>query len=384
MIYLDNSMTTRPSEKSVSAMLPFLTEKWGTPSAPHQKGQQLYPALRESYESLYALLQASEQDTVIFTSSGAEAVNHAIFSVYTDIGVPRGKNQFVVAKTDEAPALMVLDKLEELGCVGKCIDVDSAGHVTAELLGDVITPRTALVSLSWGNGLTGVIQPVEEIANLCEERGILLHLDATHVLGKCYFTLEEIKADLISFNGDHLHAPQGTGGLYIKKGLRLSPFISGGMEQGGLRAGSLNVPGLVALGVAADQTKEACDLICTETARLRNRLEGQVSSALEGVTLFFQNQERLPHISCMGFSGVANEALLYLLNRKGVLASIGGGSFQQIGLILMASGVDELLANSAVSFSLSRETTEQEIDQASEIIIKTVKTLQKTSHAILS
>ncbi len=384
MIYLDNSMTTRPSEKSVSAMLPFFTDYWGTPMAPHQKGQQLIPKMRESYRSLYALLDASDQDTVVFTSSGAEAVNHAIFSVYTDIGVPRGKNQFVAAKTDEAPALMALDKLEELGCVGKNVDVNAAGHVTKEALGDVISPRTALVSLSWGNGLTGVIQPVEEIAELCEERGILLHLDATHTLGKLYFSLDEIKADLISFNGDHLHAPQGTGGLYIKNGLKLSPFISGGMEQGGLRAGSLNVAGLAALGVAADQARDACDLICTETARLRNRLESQVCSRVEGVTVFFQNQERLPHISCMGFAGVANESLLYLLSQKGVLASIGGGSFQQIGLILMATGVDEVTANSAVSFSLSRETTEEEIDRASEIIIETVTKLQKTSRAFFS
>jgi cysteine desulfurase len=384
MIYLDNSMAAKPSEKAVSAMIPFLTDRWGTPSAPHQIGQRLHSAVQEGYQSLYDLLGSSHKDSVIFTSSGAEAVSHAFLSVYTDIAVPRGKNHFVTLKTDEAPALMAMHKLEELGCVGKCVDVNSAGQLTAELLGDAISPRAALVSLSWGNGMTGVIQPVDEIAALCDERGILLHLDATHILGKVYFSLEDVKADLISFNGEQLHAPQGTGALYIKNGLKLSPLISGGMEQGGMRGGSLNVAGLAALGVAAKQALDARDLLCTETARLRDRLESQICSVLGDAVVFFDKQPRLPHISCMGFPGTVNEALLYLLNRKGVMASIGGGSFQQIGLILTACGVEETLAHAAINFTLSRETTESEIDRAAEIIVDSVKQLQKSSKALLN
>lgn len=383
MIYLDNSMTARPSKKAVSAMMPYFSDYWASPSSPHSMAQQVSGVIRESYQTLYDLLGASSLDTVIFTSCGAESVNHAFQSVYTDIAVPRGKNHFITGKTDEAPALMAMHKLEELGCVGKCVDVNKQGHVTAELLGDVLSPRAALVSLSWADGLTGVVQPVEEIAALCEERGILFHLDATHVLGKLYFSPEEIKADLMSFNGPQLHAPQGTGGLFIRNGLKLSPFIAGGMEQAGLRGGGLNIPGLVSLGVAAKEALDARDLLCTETVRLRDRLEKEIKEHLDDVTVFYEDQYRLPHVSCIGFPGVANEALLYLLNRKGVMGCIGGGSLQQIGLVLMAAGVEETLAHSSVSFSLSRETTESDIDRSVQIIVDSVKQLRKSSTALM-
>lgn len=379
MIYLDNTTITRPSNEAVSAMLPFLTERWGNPSAPHQRGQQLFPAIQEHTRALYSLIGADDRDTVLFTSSGAEAVSHLFFSTYSDTTLSRGKNQFVVCRTDEAPSLMALRKLEQLGCVGKWMEVETSGRTSAKLLGDVLTPRTALVSLSWGNGLTGVIQPVVEIAALCKERGISLHLDATHVLGKIYFDLEEIAPDFVTFNGDHLHAPSGTGVLYMRQGHRLSSLIAGGMDQAGMRGGSLNMAALAALSTASKQTLEARDFICTEVARLRHRLESKVLEGYSEAVCFFQKQERLPHISCIGFPGISNEALLFLLNRQGVLASMGGGSFQQIGLVLMASGIEEGIAHSALTFALSRETTESEIDRAAEIIVSCAKQLRKMS-----
>ncbi len=382
MIYLDNSTTSRPSSEAVSAMMPYLTDRWGTPSAPHQKGQQLFPALKESYRALYDLFGASDQDTVLFTSSGAEAVNHVFSSAYHEVTVPTGKNHFIVCKTDEAPALMAQHKLQDYGCVSKVIEVDSLGQLNVKKIGDAITSRTALISLSWGNGLTGVVQPVAEIARLCKERGILFHLEASHTLGKIYFDPTEVGADLISFNGDTLHAPQGTGALFAKKGVKMAPFIAGGMEQAGLRAGPLNIPALVALGVAARQALDARDLLCTEGARLRSRLEAGIKMRYPEAVIFFEEQERLPTISCMGFPGIANEALLFLLSRQGLCAGIGGGSFQQIGLLLTACGVEESLAHAAISFSLSRETTEDEVDHAAEKIAACAKQLRKISYGI--
>lgn len=379
IIYLDNSTTTRPSERAISGMMPYFTDMWGVPYAPHQMGQNLFPALKESYQAIYTLLGASERDTVVFTSSGAEAVNNALMSGYFDITIPSGKNHFITSNVDEAPALMAINRLEEMGCVGTTIPVDHTGRISVEAVGDVLTPRTAMLSISWANGLTGVIQPVEEIAALCKERGIVFHLDATHVLGKLFFEIESLDADLITFNGDHLHAPKGTGVLYIRSGIKCSPLILGGMEQGGHRAGSYNIPGLVGLGVAASEAIECRDLVCMEVSRLRDKLEQLILNEVDGGMVFFRDQERLPHCTTIGFPGVTNEALLFLLNRKGVLASIGGGSFQQIGLILTASGVEETLAHSAISFSLSRETTENEIDVAAKIIIECVKSLMKTS-----
>ena len=381
-IYLDNSTTTRPSEKATSAMIPYFTDMWGVPSAPHQIGQQLYPSLVESYEMIYNLLGATKEDTIIFTSSGAEAVNTAILSTYQDVTIKTGKNQFITSRIDEAPAIMSVERLEEWGCLGKMVAVNSGGFVTAEAIGDAMTPRTAMVSLSWANGLTGVINPIKEIAALCRERGVLFHLDASHVLGKLYFIQNEVNADFISFNGDHFHAPKGTGGLFVRKGVACKPFIIGGMEQGGLRGGPLNVPALAALGIAAKEALECRDLLCAETARLRDKLEKGIVEGFSGAIPFFQNQNRLPHCTTIGFPGIVNEALLFLLNRKGVYAGIGGNSYQQIALILQASGVEETLANSAVCFSLSRETTEEEIELAIPIIIDTAKHLSKISEQL--
>jgi len=375
-IYLDNSLTTKPSEIAISAMQTYLSDLWGSPTAPHQMGQQLYPAMEEGYRALYSLIGAKESDTVLFTSSGAEAVNHVMLSVYFDVTTSTGKNQFMTSNIDEAPAIMSLDRLEKMGCISKMVQANREGYVSAQMIADQITPRTALITLSWANGLTGVMNPVSEIAALCKDRGILFHLDASHVLGKHYYELDEVGADFISFNGDTLHAPKGTGGLYIKSDVKCSPFILGGVEQGGMRAGTLNVPGLVAMGQAAREVLEGRDLLCMEVARLRNRLEEGIQAGFPEAVIFFQEGQRVPHVSCIGFPGMTNEALLYRLNRKGVCASIGGSNFQQIGHILTASEVEESLAHSAISFSLSRETTEEEIDRAIEIIVENAKQLK--------
>ncbi len=295
-IYLDNATTTRPSAQAISKLIPFLSENWGVPSQPHQVGQRVMLAVEEAYRSIYALLGASERDTVIMTSSGTEAVNHVIQSVYYDVTRSTGKNHYVTAAIDEAPSILAVGRLEQMGCVGKMAAVSTGGYVTAQAIADAITPRTALVSLSWANGLTGVINPVSEIAALCQERGILLHLDATHVLGKLYYNLEEVGASFITFNGDNLHAPKGTGGLWIKEGVRLSPMLLGGAQQGGYRAGDLNVPGLVSLGVACREALESRDLVCTEIARLRSRLETGIKKGFRDAIISIVTKNVFPTV----------------------------------------------------------------------------------------
>lgn len=381
-IYLDNSTTARPSERAISKMMPFFSEKWGCPTAPHDKGQELFSSMEESYQSIYKLFNGTPQDSFVLTSSGAEAVNHAILSSYFDSTLDTGRNHFITSNIDEAPAIMAIGRLEKLDCVGKMVRANKSGMVTAQEIADHILPRTALISLSWANGLTGVINPVAEIAKICRQRGITFHIDATHVLGKLYFDLDDIGANLISFNGDQLHAPKGTGGLYVKNDVNCSPFILGGFEQAGQRAGSLNVPGLVALGVASQELVETCDLLCTEVARLRNRLEEGITEGIPGAHVFFKDSERVPHITAIAFPGIANETMLYALNRRGIYASIGGGNFQQLALILENSSVEPVLAHSAVSFSLSRETTEDEIERTISIVIEEATKLQKLSQKL--
>lgn len=382
-VYLDNSSVTRPSESALSKMMPYFTDYWGVPTAPHQKGQDTFSGITESLRSIYTLLGAQDDDEFVYTSSAAEGINQVVMSAYFNESLIHGKNHFITSALDEAPALMAISRLEKLGCVATTVHGSSSGYVKPEVLAEAISPRTALISLAWANGMTGVIQPVAEIAKMCHLRGILLHLDATQVLGKLFFDLKELGPDFLTFDGDKLHAPQGTGGLWIKAGRRCSPLIMGGIEQAGLRAGAMNVAGCVALGCSALEAFEQRDFLCTETARLRNRLEKGILESIGDTLVLFADQERLPHVSAIAFPGVSNEALLYALNRKGVYASIGGGSFQQIGYCLKACGISETLGNSAISFSLSRETTDEEIDRALEIISDCVKRLRKISQGTL-
>ena len=382
-IYLDNSTTSRPSDHAIARMMPYFTDQWGIPSAPHQKGHELHMALTDSFKEMYRFIGAHENDLFVLTSSGAEAVNHVVSSVYRDVTVATGKNQFLTSATSEAPAIMSMERLEHLGCVAKLIPVNEKGFVTGKTLSEAISPRTALVSIPWADGLTGTIQPLEEIRDLCKQRGILLHLEATHVLGKLFYDLEEIQPDFITFNGDQLHAPKGSGGLYIKQGVKCSSFIAGGSDQAGLRAGPVNMPSLVALAYAAKEASDNRDYLGTEIARLRDRLEKGIIKGVPEASVLFKKQERLPHCTTLTFPGIVAESLLFLLNRKGICASIGGGNFQQLALILKAAGISSMLAGSAISFSLSRYTQEAEIDRAVVIISESVNKLLSVSKKIL-
>ncbi|MCB1136430.1 MAG: aminotransferase class V-fold PLP-dependent enzyme, partial [Chlamydiia bacterium] len=254
------------------------------------------------------------------------------------------------------------------------------GYVSVEDVLEAITPRTALVSLCAANALTGVINPCSAIAELCEERGIYLHFEISQLIGRSHIDVEELGAELISFGGEHLHGPKGTGLLWMKRGTELSPFIVGGSDQGGRRAGTLNNPGLAGLAEAARLAMDNLDHVCLETARLRDKFETEVLRIFPKAQVCFKDLERTPTTSCIAFPGIANEALLYYLNKRGVYACIGGGGQQQIALVLKAAGFDEEVANCALSFSLSGETTEAEIDEALAALDESVHQLQRLSN----
>ena len=347
------------------------------------KGQQLQHALEGSFRSLYQFIGASLDDTIVFTSSGAEAVNQVIQSVYENITLNSGKNHFLTSSLDEAPSILSINKLESLGCVSKMIPASPNCHVTPEALIDSLHLARRLFPSLGQMPLTGVIQPVEEIAKICRQRGILFHLDATQILGKLYFELSDLKADFITFNGSQFHAPKGTGGLYVRNGVKLSPLIIGGSEQAGKRAGEVNIPGLVGLASAAQEALQSRDYLGTEIARLRDKLEQGVIAGYPEAELLFNNENRLPHTTAIAFPGIVNEAFLFALNRKGVCATIGGNTFQQLSLSLMGCQIGKLIAQSALSFSLFRYTGEEEINQAIALIVETAQMLSKISSCII-
>jgi len=285
---------------------------------------------KESLKNLYTHLGASLDDTIFFTQSGAEAVNQVMMSVYFTYVQEFGRNHFIVHAGSETPSILAGKRLESLGCSCKVVSKDIAG---------AITPRTILISMSLADGLTGLIYPYQEIADLCETRGILLHLDITHGFGKIPIDLSKIS--FVTFRGEPLHAPSGTGILAIKSGVKAVPLILGG--------GAFSLPNLVGLSQAVTELMDAKDYVCTEIARLRTLLEDGLMEI--GGEVLFINEERVPHITAIAFPGVNSEVLLYHLNQKGTSACIGGGDFQPLSRI----------SNTAISFSLSRNTTEEEI-----------------------
>jgi len=357
MIYLDHHSATRPCTAALERMTPYLQEQWGAVSAPHRMGQELALALEPRCQMIYDLVGAKETDPFVFTSSGAEAIHQVFWSIFLEKARKEGKCHLILSALEEAPAMQCARRLEELGCTIKIAPVDERGQIDVKKLTELINPRTALISVTMADGLTGVIQPVEEILSLAKAKRVLLHLEATYALGKYPISFD---SDYLTFSGDRIHSVKGSGGLFAKENSPLVPFILG-------KEASLDVPSLMALSAAAQQALLYLDVMALEVARLRDLFESQVQG-----TVLYQDSPRLPNTTAIVFEKVHQEALLYVLNRKGVYASMGGPYTSYL------SNIDEC----ALSFSLSRMTTEEEILKAAAIINEAVLQLQAISEDI--
>jgi cysteine desulfurase len=331
------------------------------------------PDIERAYQTIYELIGASLEDTFILASSAAEAVNQVFWSLFLEAARKRGKCHFIASTLEDAPTMQMLKRLEDLGCFVKFVGVDGCGQIDLEQLRALISPRTALISITAAHGLTGVIQPVEEIASIAQEKGALLHIDGAHAVGKYDFS--SCRADYLTFSGERLHAG-GAGGLFVKKGAPLSPLIVGGAEQGGFRGGPLDLCSLLALSAAISQISLGFDGIHLEMARLRDLLEREIQLHLPEARVVFKEALRLPNTTVLSFPGAHYQALHFLLERKGIAASIGGSYFQHLHRILAASGIE---GESALSFSLDRMTTEEEILLAASMIAQEARKLRSLS-----
>lgn len=364
-IYLDNSTQTQPSPASVAAMMPYLTTYFGNPFSPHQKGQELVPPINAYLKTLHTCLEANEEATFKLTASGTEAIYHVFDSVYRNIVLPTGKNQLLCSQTAPMAILKTCASFESLGCFCKTMNPSGPDGITLKTVIESISPRTALISLSWACGLTGHIQPLSDIAKLCHERDIKLHIDVSHALGQSFCELQEICPDYLTLDGNAFHAPIGSGLLLTSHS---SPRSN--TER-------LNVASLAALTTAIQATCSHCDSLNTETARLRNKLEEGICEQVNDAQICFKSQMRLPHCTTLLFPHIYNETFLFALNRKQVFASMGGIRFQPLWLILNAHGFEKKSSHTALSFSLSYETTEDEIDRAIDIITETALKLKR-------
>lgn len=365
MIYLDHHSATKPSTSAIERMLVFFKSDWGDPLAPHFMGQQAVASIQKNTKRFVDLLGLNPQDRIFCFHNRLEALSQLAFSHYRNTVYQTGKNQIITTNTEDVGSLQVWRQLEEIGCICTQVAVNQQGQITQEILKEALFPKVSLLSLSWANSLTGVIHPLADLAELCKAKGILLHVDASSVLGKTYLCLRELPIDFLSVEGSLIHAPQGTSVMIIK-------------ENSSFSCAQQQTPAALASLVAAVEENIALfESTCLETARLRDAFEEKICQQISYSQVLFAHVERLPNGSVIAFPMVHAEALLYLLNRKGVFASIGGGQHQMLSQILIKCHISPEIAHSAISFSLSYETTEEQIEAAICIIVDCVKQLKK-------
>ncbi len=375
-VYLDNHSATRPFMEVLDVAKRASKEYWGASFSSHFVGQQqLYP-LEKSRAGLLAALGAAQGDSLFLNSGSAEATYHVLLNAYLQITRETGKTLFLTGSIEEVSTGLSFKQMESLGCVVKEIAVNSKGQITKQALAKAITPKTAVFSISWANGLTGVIQPVHDLAELCREKNVLFHLDASYVMGKLFFRFEDLNLDFMSLDGSLIHGLQGTGLAVVKKGTPIHPLIPGKIQDPVFEVSSL--------AYAVSEIQEKFECYSMEIARLRDLLEASVLSAFPDAVIICKEADRLPNCSAIAFPGVYAEALLYLLNAKGIYASIGGGKFQSLERILLLMGNPPHIAGSAVSFSLAWDSTEEEVVQTVEAIVSSVNQLKECSKGVLS
>jgi cysteine desulfurase len=272
--------------------------------------------------------------------------------------------------------------LEELGVRVTYLPVNGDGVVDVEILRENLDPdRTALVSIMWANNETGLINPVKELAELCHEKGVLFHTDAVQAVGKVMVDVQEVPVDFLTFSAHKFHGPKGVGGLYIRKGLTLPPLLHGGEQMGGRRAGTVNVPGLVGMGLAIELAVKHLHYENTEVRRLRDKLEDAVAE-IPGTTVIGSRAHRTPNTILVSTKGVEGEALIWDLNKQGVAASTGSACASESlepNPTFVAMHIDNELAHTGIRLSLSRFTTEEEIDAAIGTLRRSVERLRVIS-----
>jgi cysteine desulfurase len=376
--YLDNNATTRVAPEVEEAMRPFFGELYGNPSSMHFFGGANQKYLDRARESVAKLLGAGPEE-ILFTSCGTESDSTAIWSALR--AFPEKKH--VITTKVEHPAVLNLCKyLETQGYRVTYLGVDAEGRLNLDELKAALSPDTAIVSVMWANNETGVIFPVEDAARITHSRGALFHTDAVQAVGKLPLNLSESKIDMLSLSGHKLHAPKGIGALYIKKGTRFSPFLMGGHQERGRRAGTENVPYIAALGRAADLALEKMGEENGRVKALRDRLEQGLLKAVKNTRVNGGGAERLPNTSHIGFEYVEGESILIMLSEKGICASSGSactsGSLEP-SHVMMAMGVPQTYAHGTIRFSLSVYSTDEDVDAVLREVPPVIERLREIS-----
>ncbi|MCX6556367.1 MAG: NifS family cysteine desulfurase [Candidatus Aminicenantes bacterium] len=381
-IYLDNNATTIVDPRVKETMEPFFTQQYGNPNSLHGFGTEVHPAMRLAMDRLYGGIGAGDEDDIVITSCACEGNNHVLKGIWFDLIRQGPKNEILTTEVEHPCVRNTCDFLESLGAKVVYMPVNADGIVDADTLRRHIHPdRTALVSIMWANNETGLIFPVAELAEVCLENGVLFHTDAVQAIGKVAVDLSRVPVDFLTFSAHKFHGPKGIGGLFIRSGRKLTPLIHGGEQMGGKRAGTVNVPYLVGMGLAMEMAVDNLSYESSAVRRLRDRLEDAIL-AVPDTLVVGQRELRIPNTILASFRGIEGEAMIWDLNASGVAASTGSACASESlepNPTFVAMHINSELAHTGIRFSLSRFTTAEEIKHAAVVIRRSVERLRAIS-----
>jgi len=377
-IYFDNNATTKVAEEVLEEIQPLFCDLYGNPSSMHTFGGQIGRRIGRAREQAAALL-GCEPSEIVFTGCGTESDNTAISGT---LAAAPNKRKVITTRVEHPAVLTVCRELENRGYTVVELGVDSQGRLDLAELGRELDDNTALVTIMYANNETGTVFPVEEIARLVRSKGAVFHTDAVQIVGKIPLNLKDSAIDLLSLSGHKLHAPKGVGILYVRKGTRLSPFMLGGHQEAGRRAGTENVPGIVGLGKACELAAVNLQEENSKVKYLRDKLEKALMEKCPDCRLNGDPDNRLPNTCNISFEYIEGEAILLMLDKYGICASSGSactsGSLEP-SHVLRAMGVPFTAAHGSIRFSLSRYNTEEEVDFTIEHMPAIVNQLRELS-----
>jgi cysteine desulfurase len=381
LIYLDNNSTTPCDPRVVDTMVPYFYEKHGNAaSRSHQFGWEAEEAVDYARERIAELIHADEKE-IIFTSGATESNNLALKGVF-EMYAKKG-NHIITLETEHKCILDSCGHIEKLGGEVTYLKVQENGLVNMDELRAAITDKTILVTIMWANNETGVIQPMVEIGKLCAEKGVLLHSDATQAVGKIEVNAREVGVHLMSFTAHKMYGPKGVGALYVSRKnprVKVTAQIDGGGHERGMRSGTLNVPGIVGFGRAAEIAKAEMAQDAARLSKLRDRLESALSQ-MEETQVNGSVQNRLPHVANISFKHVEGEGLMMTFNQN--IAVSSGSACTSASLepsyVLVAMGLGDDLAHSSIRFSLGRFTTEEDVETAIKLVADGVNHMRDLS-----
>lgn len=378
-IYADSAATTRLCNAAKMAMLPFLDEVYGNPSSLHSFGQEAAQALQNSRETIAKCLNADIKE-IYFTSGGSESINQALITA-AEIGAKKGKKHIISSKIEHLAVLHTLKSLEKKGYEITLLDVYNDGIVKIEDVKKAIREDTALVSIMYANNEIGTIQPISEIGTICHEKGVLFHTDAVQAAGHLEIDVKAQNIDMLSISAHKFHGSKGIGALYCKKGIPLSILIEGGAQERGKRAGTENIPAIVGMAAAFDESCRKMNETNSYVSVLRDRLINELTKIPRSI-LNGSKTARLPGNVNICFEGIEGESLLLLLDARGIAASSGSactsGSLEP-SHVLLALGLPHEIAHGSLRLSLSEYNTEEEINYIIEVVPQVVSRLRDMS-----